>query len=291
MACPLPHTFDEITKFIDKDIIRQKALMELVVQYENASAAKSDFKKAYEKCYDITYESRALIDTFLKQESNKDYDMNLALYRNAANIENQIESKYDEEVLRQTLKEEARAEKEWEEKMKQEKAEYELFTLEFEVYTTNVDVGFGGCYVILSFDMITEEFKELKLRDTLAVDIISCMCISKWRKSLAVVLTETVAKKEVISVWMMDNGDKQLFTKKFTINMPDEVNVVLGFRKSGEPIIEMIRDHIVLEDLFVYEPIWGTSNVLEITVNRRFMPMGVLYGVTTLAWISKILVL
>ncbi|GJU48302.1 RNA-directed DNA polymerase, eukaryota [Tanacetum coccineum] len=98
MACPLPHTFDEIqalvTKFIDEDIIRQKALMELAVQFENASAAKSDFRKAYEKCYDITHESRALIDTFLKQESNKDYDMNLALYRKAAKIENQIESKF-----------------------------------------------------------------------------------------------------------------------------------------------------------------------------------------------------
>ncbi|GKC01456.1 hypothetical protein Tco_0987592 [Tanacetum coccineum] len=132
----------------------------LAVQFENASAVKSDFRKAYEKCYDITHESRALIDTFLKQESNKDYDMNLALYRKAAKIENQIESKYvwggpsseqhtqgsltdkeyqellelqDEEVLRQTLEEEARAENEWEKKMKQEKSEYELFTLEFGV--------------------------------------------------------------------------------------------------------------------------------------------------------------
>ncbi|GJY79172.1 hypothetical protein Tco_0484973 [Tanacetum coccineum] len=39
----------------------------------------------------------------------------------------------DEEVLRQTLDEEARAEKEWEKKIKQEKAEYDLFTLEFRV--------------------------------------------------------------------------------------------------------------------------------------------------------------
>nr|GEU30167.1 hypothetical protein [Tanacetum cinerariifolium] len=39
----------------------------------------------------------------------------------------------DEEVLRQKLEEEARAEKEWEEKRKQEKAEYELSTLEFRV--------------------------------------------------------------------------------------------------------------------------------------------------------------
>ncbi|GJU01793.1 hypothetical protein Tco_1112131 [Tanacetum coccineum] len=129
MACSLPHTFDEIqalvTKLIDENIIRQKAIMELAVQFENASAAKSDFRKAYEKCYDITHESRALIDTFLKQESNKDYEMNLALYRKAAKIKKQIESKYgfltekeyqqllqDEEVLRQTLEEEARAEKE-----------------------------------------------------------------------------------------------------------------------------------------------------------------------------------
>ncbi|GJV87754.1 hypothetical protein Tco_1531692 [Tanacetum coccineum] len=95
MACRLTQTIDEIqalvTKLIDEDIIRQKALMELAVQFENASAAKSDFRKAYEKYNDITQESRALIDTFLKQESNKDYEMNLALYRNAAKIEKQIE--------------------------------------------------------------------------------------------------------------------------------------------------------------------------------------------------------
>ncbi|GJT49799.1 hypothetical protein Tco_0975956 [Tanacetum coccineum] len=69
MACPLPHTIDEIqsvvTKLIDEDIIPHKALMELAMQFENASAAKSDFRKAYEKCNDITKESCALIDTFL----------------------------------------------------------------------------------------------------------------------------------------------------------------------------------------------------------------------------------
>ncbi|GKG25277.1 hypothetical protein Tco_0395905, partial [Tanacetum coccineum] len=37
----------------------------------------------------------------------------------------------DEEALRQTLEEKTRAEKELEEKIKQQKAEYELFTLEF----------------------------------------------------------------------------------------------------------------------------------------------------------------
>nr|GFA40698.1 hypothetical protein [Tanacetum cinerariifolium] len=79
MACPLPHTFDEIqalvTKLIDEYAIRQKALMELAELLELQ----------------------------------------------------------DEEVLRQTLEEEARAEKEWEEKMKQEKTEYDLFALKFGV--------------------------------------------------------------------------------------------------------------------------------------------------------------
>nr|GEU89087.1 hypothetical protein [Tanacetum cinerariifolium] len=129
MACPLPHIFDEIqalvTKFIDEDIICQKALMELVVQFENAGAMKSDFRKAYEKCYDITHESQTHRGGPSSEQhtqgslTDKEYQELLELQ--------------DEEVLRQTLKEEARAENEWEEKMKQEKAEYELFTLEFGV--------------------------------------------------------------------------------------------------------------------------------------------------------------
>ncbi|GKC93180.1 hypothetical protein Tco_1158622, partial [Tanacetum coccineum] len=45
-----------------------------------AGTAKDDLRNAYEKCNDIPQESRALIDTFLKQESDKDYDMHLAMY-------------------------------------------------------------------------------------------------------------------------------------------------------------------------------------------------------------------
>ncbi|GJR78039.1 hypothetical protein Tco_0148824 [Tanacetum coccineum] len=54
--------------------------MELAVQFDNASTAKNDLRKAYEKCNDIPQENRALIDTFLKQESDKDYKMHLAMY-------------------------------------------------------------------------------------------------------------------------------------------------------------------------------------------------------------------
>nr|GEU72108.1 hypothetical protein [Tanacetum cinerariifolium] len=41
----------------------------------------------------------------------------------------------DEVVLRETLEEQARAEKEWEDRIKKEEAECELFILEFGVHT------------------------------------------------------------------------------------------------------------------------------------------------------------
>ncbi|GKD91109.1 hypothetical protein Tco_1366616 [Tanacetum coccineum] len=66
---------------MDEDIVRQKAIMELVVQFDNASTTKDDMRKAYEKYNGIPQESHALIDTFLKQESDKDYKMHLAMYK------------------------------------------------------------------------------------------------------------------------------------------------------------------------------------------------------------------
>ncbi|GJS14666.1 hypothetical protein Tco_0409138 [Tanacetum coccineum] len=84
MSCSLPHTIDEIyalvQKLTDEDIVRQKAIMELAVQFDNANTAKDDLRKTYEKCNDIPQESRAFIDTFLKQKSDKNYEMNLAMY-------------------------------------------------------------------------------------------------------------------------------------------------------------------------------------------------------------------
>ncbi|GJZ77617.1 hypothetical protein Tco_0642289 [Tanacetum coccineum] len=68
MACSLPHAFDEIyalvQKLIHEDSVRQKAMMDLALQFNNASIAKNDLRKAYEKCNDTPQESRALIDTF-----------------------------------------------------------------------------------------------------------------------------------------------------------------------------------------------------------------------------------
>ncbi|GJX55210.1 hypothetical protein Tco_0285107 [Tanacetum coccineum] len=91
MACSLPHTIDKIQalvyKLMDKDKARQNAIAKLAMQFDNASTAKDDLRKAYEKCNDISQESRALIDTFLKEESDKDYEMHLSMFRKAAKIE------------------------------------------------------------------------------------------------------------------------------------------------------------------------------------------------------------
>ncbi|GKE59414.1 hypothetical protein Tco_1498599 [Tanacetum coccineum] len=91
MACSVPHTYDEIKAMIDKQIeedkARQLVIMNLAVEYDNACEAKDDLQKAYEECNDISLETRALIETFLKEDSDKDYEMHNSLFKKAAKIE------------------------------------------------------------------------------------------------------------------------------------------------------------------------------------------------------------
>ncbi|GJU35556.1 hypothetical protein Tco_1183910 [Tanacetum coccineum] len=97
MACSLPHTDYEVEalvqKLIDKDKVRQNAILDLALHFENACTAKDDLRKAYEKCNDISQESRALIDTFLKEGPDKDYELNLSMYEKAEKVEKQMDAK------------------------------------------------------------------------------------------------------------------------------------------------------------------------------------------------------
>nr|GEV95396.1 putative reverse transcriptase domain-containing protein [Tanacetum cinerariifolium] len=84
--------------------------------------AKNDLRKAYEKCNDIPQEIRALIDTFLKEGSDKDYELNFLYPCDLYLTEKEIHQLHlDEDALRETLEEEARDEKEWERKINQNK--------------------------------------------------------------------------------------------------------------------------------------------------------------------------
>nr|GEX84003.1 hypothetical protein [Tanacetum cinerariifolium] len=126
MACSLSHTDDEVEvlvqKLTDEDMVRQKAILDSTLQFDNACTTKIDIRKAYEKCNHIPQESRALIDAFLKEGSDKDYDLNLSMLH---------QLHLDEEALKETLEEQARDEKERDEKIRQKQAEDEEFMLEF----------------------------------------------------------------------------------------------------------------------------------------------------------------
>nr|GEY48208.1 hypothetical protein [Tanacetum cinerariifolium] len=76
----------------DRDV-KFKAILDLPLQFDNACTVKDDLRKAYEKCNHIPQESRALIDTFLKEGSDKDYELNLSMYEKAAKIEKLMNAK------------------------------------------------------------------------------------------------------------------------------------------------------------------------------------------------------
>ncbi|GJX91332.1 hypothetical protein Tco_0344658 [Tanacetum coccineum] len=152
MACSLPHTDSGV-----------EAL------FEDSCAIRDDLRKAYEKCNDISQESRALICKFLKESSEKDRRLHLSMYGKAAQLEKQMDAKLawfqekysgrthrgigcsssqtscpltekklhqlrmDEEALKEMLEEEAMNKKTQEEKIRQEQAEHDAFFLEFGV--------------------------------------------------------------------------------------------------------------------------------------------------------------
>nr|GEZ77833.1 reverse transcriptase zinc-binding domain-containing protein [Tanacetum cinerariifolium] len=97
MACSVSHTYDEIKATVEKQIendkARQLAIINLAVEYDNFCGAKDDLRKAYELCNHIPQETRALIDTFLKEGYNKDYKLHNSLFGKAAKIEKQINAK------------------------------------------------------------------------------------------------------------------------------------------------------------------------------------------------------
>ncbi|GJT99993.1 hypothetical protein Tco_1110332 [Tanacetum coccineum] len=95
MVCSLPHTDSEVEalvqKLIDEDKGRQNAILDLAFQFENSCTVKKNLRNAYEKCTDISQESRALIDSFLKEGFDKDY--NISMYGKAAKLEKQMDAK------------------------------------------------------------------------------------------------------------------------------------------------------------------------------------------------------
>nr|GFA05037.1 retrovirus-related Pol polyprotein from transposon TNT 1-94 [Tanacetum cinerariifolium] len=145
--------------------------LNLLIKQGLLKGLSSDLRKAYEKCNHIPQESRALIDTFLKEGSDKDYELNLSMYKKAAKLEKQMNAKLawihekynhrsethiggsssqtheigdvyliakelhqillNEETLRETLEEQTMDEKTLEEKIRQKQADDDEYFMEF----------------------------------------------------------------------------------------------------------------------------------------------------------------
>ncbi|GJQ98771.1 hypothetical protein Tco_0521756 [Tanacetum coccineum] len=135
MACSLPHTDSEVEalvqRLINEDKGRQDALLELAFRFEDSCAVRDDLRKAYEKCNDISQESRALIGTLLKESSKKDHKLHLSICYLTEKELHQL--CMDEEALREMLEEEAMNKRAQEEKIRQKQTEDDQFFLEFGV--------------------------------------------------------------------------------------------------------------------------------------------------------------
>ncbi|KAK1408491.1 hypothetical protein QVD17_40319 [Tagetes erecta] len=118
-----------------------------------------------------------------------------------------------------------------------------------------MDGGFSSYNLIISFDITSEEFREVNLPRSLAH--VSVLYVSKLRESLVVVHSGEEDNNSFINVWRMEDGVSNLFTKLYTINV-DTLNTldadVNGFRKSGEPIIQISIDDLPTSELVVYDP-------------------------------------
>ncbi|GJU54645.1 reverse transcriptase domain-containing protein [Tanacetum coccineum] len=85
--------------------------------------------------------------------------------------------------------------------------------------------------------------------------------------------TNEVNDGRVYGVWMMgeEGGVMTSFTKLFTIKIPDSSSTMtlLGFRKSGQPIMETGKEDEEFAALEVYEPCSGHINNLGIYGKRN----------------------
>ncbi|GJR15253.1 hypothetical protein Tco_0797905 [Tanacetum coccineum] len=84
-------------------MVHQKAILDLALQFDNACTTKEDLRKAYEKCNHIPQESRALIDTFLKEGGSSSRTHEIGdVYLTAEELH---QLHLDEEALRETQEE------------------------------------------------------------------------------------------------------------------------------------------------------------------------------------------
>lgn len=106
-------------------------------------------------------------------------------------------------------------------------------------------------YMVVSFDLITKEFKVLNLPGSLTNKLLFDISVSRLMGSL-VVYGDTIAEGAIhCGVWVMENDSS--FRKLFSIGA--SVNKILWFMENGEPIFEIYEANGQLfTTLNVYDP-------------------------------------
>ncbi|GJZ76235.1 probable galacturonosyltransferase 7 isoform X2 [Tanacetum coccineum] len=106
-------------------------------------------------------------------------------------------------------------------------------------------------HILVSFDLITKEFKVAELPRNLRNELGGRpVAVANLRESLVVYGSIYVDGAECCHVWVMERDSS--FRKLFTIG--ERVSKILGFGKSGEPIFEIRKEGVSLTTLDVYNP-------------------------------------
>ncbi|MFS8014186.1 putative F-box domain-containing protein [Helianthus anomalus] len=139
-----------------------------------------------------------------------------------------------------------------------------------------VDDEIEAYNMIISFDMTSEEFREVNLPDSFVYDgPMWNLYIYNLRESL--VLVERGTEEDynpVYKVWMMEDGVRKSFTNLYTIHAPyARIIGVREFKKSGELVMEVREDGQNAISLVVYEP--NLKHISNLGISRR--PNGDIY--------------
>ncbi|KAJ0691622.1 putative F-box domain-containing protein [Helianthus annuus] len=119
---------------------------------------------------------------------------------------------------------------------------------------STVDDEIEAYYMIISFDMTSEEFGEVNLPDRFVYHgSLWDLDVYNLRESL--VLVKYSGSDHGISVWMMGDGVQKLVTKLFNFDAPDATIIdIHEFRKSGDLVMEVLDDDREARSLVDYEP-------------------------------------
>ncbi|KAF5764802.1 putative F-box domain-containing protein [Helianthus annuus] len=111
------------------------------------------------------------------------------------------------------------------------------------------------CHSIVSFDMTSEEFGEVNLPESVTPCV--WLTLYKLKESVAVIEEGLKGDQVVYHVWMMEDGVLKSFKKLLTISnhLLDVFIVdVRGFRRTGEPLVELEPYLGAVRGLAAYEP-------------------------------------